>query len=199
MSTYSCTATVSGFFMCCLAIPSTSLESVAEKRSVCRSCGVCRMMSRTSLMNPMSNILSASSSTRNCTLERLTVLLSRWSRSLPGVATTMSAVRSPLICGTMDTPPYTSTMYVGLYFENVLSAIATWLQSSLVGTMMSAWIPFPRVTFSRMGSPKAAVFPEPVCDCPKTSFPCWMSGSAFCCISVSSVNPNSLMARSSSG
>ena len=42
---------------------------------------------------------------------------------------------------------------------------------------MGEW---PAVIFSIIGSPKAAVFPEPVEDCPTISFPFLMSGIDFC-------------------
>lgn len=112
-------------------------------------------------MNPMSSILSASSRTRNLTELSLSPLPIR-SSSLPGVATMTSAVRTALICCPIPTPPNTGTILSGRYFANPRNASLTWTQSSLVGVRMRDWTPFPDDTLLSIGSPKAAVFPEPV-------------------------------------
>ncbi len=56
-------------------------------------------------------------------------------------------------------------------------------------------MPLPDCTFSRMGRPNAAVFPEPVLDWPKMSFPCMIDGMHFSWMGVRSVNPISCRAR----
>ena len=56
------------------------------------------------------------------------------------------------------------------------------MASSLVGVRIRAWIALPRRSiFSRMGRPKAAVFPVPVWACPMISrSPFKRRGMTFC-------------------
>ena len=63
---------------------------VAEKSRFWRSAGSVARIRRMSRMNPMSSIRSASSRTRTSTAEKSTVRWPMWSRSRPGVATTIS-------------------------------------------------------------------------------------------------------------
>ena len=90
-------------------------------------------------------------------------------------------------------------MYTFLYLVNFLNSFATCRHNSLVGTKTTSCSPFPGCTFSSAGNPNAAVFPDPVCDSPMTSFPCWMRGMHCSCISVNSENPKSISACSNGG
>ena len=83
-----------------------SSENVAEKSRFWRFTGSRARIFRMSRMKPMSSIRSASSSTRISTRERSMVRWFTWSRSRPGVATTISGpARSARTCGSNPTPP----------------------------------------------------------------------------------------------
>ena len=67
-------------------------------------------------------------------------------------------------------------LLIPIYFENFLISLVTCMASSLVGTIINAWIgPFDFTLLIR-GRQKAAVLPVPVCACPITSFPFKISG-----------------------
>lgn len=82
-----------------------SAEIVAENNIVCLSLGHLAIIFSTSRWNPMSNIRSTSSRTRNLILFRFRVLLSKWSKILPGVPTMTSVFGIFLICSPILTPP----------------------------------------------------------------------------------------------
>jgi len=137
LSTWVSACTGIGEFMYLFMSERSLGENVAPKSSVWRCFGVHLMIFSTSLINPMSSILSASSSTRYWTVFSLYPRCIM-SRSLPGVATTTSAVRRALICAPMPTPPYIGVIFAGRCFANPLSASLTCTQSSLVGVRISA-------------------------------------------------------------
>ena len=64
---------------------------VAEKRRVCRSSGMAQRIVFMSSTNPISSILSASSSTTMVSASNLSVPRFIWSMMRPGVPTTMRA------------------------------------------------------------------------------------------------------------
>src|SRR3989344_1061277 len=85
---------------------STSLESVAEKKSVCRGEGRSERILRMSLMKPMSSMRSASSSTAVRKSPRLSARRSSRSLRRPGVPITNAGLRrSSDIWGLMLAPP----------------------------------------------------------------------------------------------
>jgi len=98
----------------------TAVEvNVALKSIVCLRAfgGVLSTIRRTSGMNPMSSIRSASSMTRISTMPRLMYFL-RWkSRRRPGVATIMSTALSArsFLCLSNSIPPNTATTGQGVY------------------------------------------------------------------------------------
>jgi len=96
---------------------SISRESEAENMSVWRFCGSAFTIRRIGGRKPMSNIRSASSSTRNSMPERLATRWSIRSINRPGVATTRSTPeRNASICGRSLTPPKTVAMRNGTCF-----------------------------------------------------------------------------------
>ncbi len=146
-------------------------------------------------MNPISTNRSASSKTKCVSFDKSIFLCCKWSRSLPGVLTTISDRAISFIWGRNDTPPYTVAIPKLLYFPNFPSSLEIWTASSLVGARIKAWTPFFGTTLLINGIPKAAVFPDPVLDFPIISFPELISGIDFSWISVGSVIPNSERAR----
>lgn len=184
-----------GSFMCRLTIDRNFGDSVALNRIVWRCFGVDCMILSTSSMNPMSSILSASSRTKNLTVDNLTPLCIM-SSSRPGVATTTSAVLMACSCEPMPTPPNTGIILSDVYFAKPRIASLTCTHSSLVGVNMSACMPCPGFMCETIGRPNAAVFPDPVCDCPITSFPWNSKGMVFCWMDVGLLYPSSLSAFS---
>jgi len=103
------TAISSGFLRTCRARASTCVGSVALNMATCLSGRVaCRNIPICG-SKPMSNIRSASSSTRNDTLLKFVILppeVVRTSISLPGVPTRISApLFSAASCSPMGPPP----------------------------------------------------------------------------------------------
>ena len=78
---------------------------VAENKRVCLSSGILFIISSISSMNPMFNISSASSNTKNSTESKGKVPLLMWSKTLPGVPTTMLALFISLIWLCIGAPP----------------------------------------------------------------------------------------------
>ncbi len=78
---------------CMMVLASCTIFSgiVAEKRMVCLSLGRAFSICRMSSLKPMSSILSASSRTKNETLERSMLPILRWEMRRPGVAMMTSA------------------------------------------------------------------------------------------------------------
>ena len=92
-------------------ILSISGAMVALKKRVCLVKGVNLNMRSMSGMNPMSSILSASSTTITCTPVKSNFPLSKWSISLPGVAIKTSTPLSIRIsCSLKLTPPIKSAL-----------------------------------------------------------------------------------------
>ena len=113
---------------------SISTGMVAEKSDMVLSSGVRSSMNWMSSMNPMSNMVSASSSTTCRTSFSSTDPRLRWSMSLPGVATSIS---TPLfkasICTLIAWPPYIVATRMSVYLPNLRSSSVICMASSLVG------------------------------------------------------------------
>ncbi len=145
----------------------------------------------------MLSISSASSKTTYCICSRLIALRSIKSIKRPGVATIIcTPLFKSLICKPIEVPPYTATTEIpGMYFLNNSTSFTICMQSSLVGQTTSACGNF---AFSSMicnrGSPKAAVFPVPVCAKPiKSLVPLSKTGIACSWIAVGFTYPNSVV------
>ena len=96
----------------------------------------------------------------------------------------------------MSWPPYTGrTLMPCINFAKRRSSSATWIASSLVGSRTMAWSFFTfGSTFCNRGSPKAAVFPVPVCAWPIMSLPSNTTGIAWAWIGEASSKPISVIA-----
>mmetsp|Transcript_18821 Transcript_18821/g.48328 ORF Transcript_18821/g.48328 Transcript_18821/m.48328 type:complete len:237 (-) Transcript_18821:408-1118(-) len=167
---------------------STDLGKVAEKSTVCRSGRMPCTMRVICGSNPMSNMRSASSSTRYVTRRRLQILpllVARMSIMRPGVQTTTSAPRlSSLIWLATPLPPKTLTTVSSAALAKRLTSLPICCTSSRVGAITIATGPsfWPSGGWSlmclSMGSTKASVLPEPVLAMPIQSRPDMMTGSA---------------------
>ena len=123
----------------------------------------------------------------------------------PGVATTSSTPSfKALTCLLYSTPPYMATELNGRYLPSFSASSATWVASSLVGTITRA-LGFPVVlgpaasSLVKMVRRKTAVFPDPVCDCAMTSLPAMHSGKACSCMGVHCTKPASCIPFRMSG
>ena len=84
------------------------------------------MMNSISSMKPISNIVSASSITRNLTQSKLTTPLSIKSINLPGVATNrLGFLLIDALCIFGDSPPHTLVIFNFLYLEIFLISLVT--------------------------------------------------------------------------
>ena len=157
---------------------------------------------------PMLSISSASSSTILLTMLRSTLPRSMRSISRPGVATMICAPwRRALIWSRMLVPPYTATMLMAfIYLEKSRRSSAICRHSSLVGDSTMACVCAPRgppmggwgSTICSSGSPKAAVFPVPVCARAMMSVPLSYElsrGMTVSCMGMGCSKPSSSMAR----
>ena len=151
---------------------------VAEKRRVWRSSGTRLIIASMSSRKPMLSISSASSKIKVSILLSLRALRLIRSRRRPGVPTTMWAPeRRALICFSMLEPPYTERTLTPLSRPKRKSSSWDCTANSRVGAITRAWIVFSSVRIlSRVGKPKAAVLPVPVCAWPMTSLPSRASG-----------------------
>ena len=120
------------------------------------------MISSISSMNPMFSISSASSNTKNSTVSKGKFPLLIWSKTLPGVPTTILALFKSLVWWWIGAPPYTATMFNFSYFDNLTNSSWTCIANSLVGANIIEPIAFLFLMLFRIGQPKAAVFPVPV-------------------------------------
>ena len=190
------TATVSGCFSSWSASSWASRGIVAEKNSVCRTRGSIAITLRTSWMNPMSSMRSASSSTNTSSDLRLTSPCPDRSSSRPGVATRMSMpARSACFCASMPTPPKITKFRSGSCLPYTLKLSPIWAASSRVGVRIRQRIGRPwragagmlAARRCRIGSANAAVLPVPVCARPSKSRPARTNGIALAWIGVGSV------------
>ena len=121
------------------------------------------------------------------------------------MATTTSAPpRRRIICGLIETPPYsTATLVrVGRANANWLNTSPTWDASSRVGTKTSTlgslcWGVFFKACSK--GRAKATVFPDPVWAQAKTSRPSSTEGMDAACTGVGAVKPLATAAWASAG
>ena len=132
--------TIWGSFWYCLVMARIAGGIVAENKTVWRSSGVWARTDSISSRNPMFSISSASSNTivRRCS--SLRVRRRRWSKTLPGVPTTMFApFFRAWICRSMLAPPYTATGFTHrLNFANLPISSQACMASSLVGQRIRA-------------------------------------------------------------
>ena len=151
--------------------------NVAEKRRVCRSGWVLEAIKFTGSINPISNILSASSMTRTWIWLRSTFFFSIRSIKRPGVATRISwGLETFFTCSVHPAPPKTTTDRIWFIpLENRMTSFSIWAASSLVGDKMRTLGPVVSSLFSRsiwiVGKRNAAVLPVPVSAQAKISFP----------------------------
>src|SRR5216683_6727911 len=186
-----------------------SSDRVAENSRFWRCLGRSAMMRRTSGMNPISSMRSASSRTKASTCCRFTAFCWTWSSSRPGVATRNSTPwRRAAVCGFISIPPNTTVLRRPTYFPYVRTLCSTCAANSRVGVRMSArtgWragdalVLACRANRCRSGSVNPAVLPVPVWAPPRTSRPCSTNGIACAWIGVGSTYPCSATAFSSSG
>ena len=187
------TDTSMGLFMYVFEILTISCGMVAEKSRVCFSFGVVSRIPSSSSLKPMVSISSASSRTKKRILLTSSFLRLIKSSDLPGVPTTIWAPRcNSATWPTMLAPPYTATIFIlSEFLAYDFRSLAICMQSSRVGLKISAWVSFDSVIFWIMGSPKAAVFPVPVCARPMRSFSFSSRiGMVFSWIGVGVSNPN---------
>ena len=135
-----------------------------------------------SWINPMSSIRSASSSTKTSISSNRMAFWPCKSRRRPGVATnTSTPPRNFCIWGLIFTPPNTTSLFSGKYFEYCVTLSWICAASSRVGVTMRArqrlgWARRPSLKRCRIGRVKPAVFPVPVCAAAMTSCPCITAG-----------------------
>mmetsp|Transcript_1643 Transcript_1643/g.3614 ORF Transcript_1643/g.3614 Transcript_1643/m.3614 type:complete len:271 (-) Transcript_1643:382-1194(-) len=177
-----------------LARARTSFGHVAVNNKVCRFGGIEEITLRIWGSNPMSNILSASSSTKNETASSRTCLPSRKSFNRPGVAiTTVAPCRISESWGPFGAPPYTQAVFSPEDWKNFLVSSWIWVDSSRVGamttTLMSRAYP-PVCSIRRVaGTMKPRVFPLPVLATPIRSYPFITMGQAWAWIGDGALNP----------
>ena len=169
------TSTFSGDVSMVFAKVSISGGIVAEKKRVCRFAGNSFNMRRISCMNPMSNIRSASSKTKNSSAFRLMKPWLTRSCSRPGVATSICTPRlSSSVCGFCPTPPKMTACLNPVYLPYALKHSPICMASSRVGVRMSALILLRLsvlYSFCKIGMENAAVLPVPGWAHPNKSFP----------------------------
>ena len=144
----------------------------------------------------MSSMWSASSSTRNLTVARLTSPRCMRSMRRPGVATRMSMPRASVaIWRLIDWPPTTVAILSGVALATGRRLSAIWFTSSRVGASTSAFTDFgagrPGLSISRcsIGRPKASVLPVPVWARPRMSWPARARGMDWVWMGVGCENP----------
>ena len=135
----------------------------------------------------MSNMRSASSSTKISTPDKSTIFWLAKSNSRPGVATKISiGLLKRLICGLMFTPPNTTKDFKFKYLPYVLTDSSICAASSRVGVSIKqrgrplAWVVSGFwLSKCKIGSVKPAVLPVPVCAPASKSPPFNTCGMAF--------------------
>ena len=143
---------------------------VADSISVCRPGGNASRIAARSSRNPMSSMSSASSTTTQPRFAVTRVLRAIWSRSRPGVPTTMSSPRaSAARSAAISAPPVQQPMRAPVAANSQPSSRPTCVASSRVGVRITARGPAvatkrPSGSNSRRPSarPMATVFPDPV-------------------------------------
>mmetsp|Transcript_29845 Transcript_29845/g.75557 ORF Transcript_29845/g.75557 Transcript_29845/m.75557 type:complete len:208 (-) Transcript_29845:230-853(-) len=171
----------------------TSLGIVAEKRRVWRvslggrNLSIVRMAGR----KPMSRSWSASSKMRHLSWEHswASPEFSRWSLSLPGVATSREGgLLKPWMSLFMLVPPTMHiTVMVRCICTTILASSSICCASSLVGDMMRTEMPLTggsRITCSTAGMRKESVLPVPVLALARRSTPVRATGIDCCCTIV---------------
>ena len=190
----------SGEFMCLFAILTIASGIVAEKSIVCLFPRVFDIIYSMSSMNPISNIMSASSSTRNLIASRCSSPRLNMSMSLPGVPTIMFApFLSSYICLSIDAPPYTVTTDSPASAASRFATSVTCSASSRVGAITIADDKSFFSIFCIIGMRNAPVFPVPVLALTTVSLPDIITGMALSCTSVGFSNPIFLSADSKVG
>ena len=160
---------------------------MAEKSMVWRCVGHARTISLTSSWKPISNSLSASSSTRTCKSSRPTLwVLCKWSIMRPGVATTTSGLPRSVAAWTCEeSPPTTSAARTSVNCASFCIIECTCTASSRTGTKTRTYVALIRrgrcSRRSRTGRVKAAVFPDPVAALPEISRPVSANGIQAAC------------------
>ena len=167
---------------------------VAENNKVCLSSGMLFIISSISSMNPIFSISSASSNTRNSTDDKGKFPLLIWSKTLPGVPTTILALFKSLAWRWIGAPPYTATMFNFSYLVNFTNSSWTCIANSLVGANIIEPIASLIFKLFIIGRPNAAVFPVPVWAWPIISLPERATGIASAWIGDGVVKPKSSIA-----
>ena len=144
---------------------------VAENSRVRRSAGVASRISSRSSRKPMSSISSASSSTTARSADRSSAPRSRWSRSRPGVPTTMCAppCQGAALLHRVHAADAGGDPRAGLGVEPVSSRL-TWMRElagrrdrpAPAGSRARRAARRRRAAAGAMARPKATVLPEPV-------------------------------------
>mmetsp|Transcript_44895 Transcript_44895/g.126791 ORF Transcript_44895/g.126791 Transcript_44895/m.126791 type:complete len:215 (+) Transcript_44895:567-1211(+) len=129
---------------------STWVGKVAENMAVCRSGRMFLAIAAICGSKPMSNMRSASSSTKYVTRLRLVtlpLLVVSTSIMRPGVATTISAPRLSLdSCSPIPVPPYTAKAVRSQTLQNRLTSCHICRHNSRVGVITSAIGPSPSLS-----------------------------------------------------
>ncbi len=160
------------------ASAATGPSSVAEKRSVCRFCGISLTIRSTCGWKPMSSMRSASSRTSTRTSRSETSLRSIRSLSRPGVATRTSAPRAAVCLAggpTCRRRPRRSAGRARRRAAEARRRSARRARASGRGRARRDARSRRRCARS-CGMPKASVLPEPVGDAARTSTPASASG-----------------------
>ena len=151
---------------------------VALKNRFWRFCGSNATTLRISWINPMSNMRSASSSTKNSRAFRETAFCPIRSSRRPGVATSTSTPRIRLFFWEASpTPPKMQVVEIAVNWAYCLKQSATWMASSRVGSRIKARQVLGARNFPesksncKIGRANAAVFPVPVWAIPSKSQP----------------------------
>mmetsp|Transcript_123729 Transcript_123729/g.332315 ORF Transcript_123729/g.332315 Transcript_123729/m.332315 type:complete len:291 (-) Transcript_123729:252-1124(-) len=177
-SSRSPTMTLYGFVRISDARLWISRGQVAVKNSVCLFEGRCSRILRICGSNPMSSILSASSSTSLLVFRSCTCRPSRKSLRRPGHATTHAhPCRYLDIWLPLGAPPYIATHLICRHFPNLFPSASVCCASSRVGDITSS--PGPSRSgrapcsciSTKAGIRNASVFPLPVLAMPIRSLP----------------------------
>ncbi|OMH83980.1 hypothetical protein AX774_g2527, partial [Zancudomyces culisetae] len=178
---------------------SICLGNVAENNTVCRSGRIFVTIFITCGSNPISNIRSASSRTKNVARRRFVTrppFAASKSIIRPGVHTTISAPRlNSAIWSLIGAPPYALTVRIPSPFPKMRHSFPICIASSRVGVITTPIGPSPFLS-SRcpliclsIGNTKASVFPLPVLAIPITSRPISIAGIACAWIAVGFSKP----------
>mmetsp|Transcript_28197 Transcript_28197/g.76105 ORF Transcript_28197/g.76105 Transcript_28197/m.76105 type:complete len:321 (-) Transcript_28197:729-1691(-) len=159
---------------------------VALNSRVWRSGRIWPRTDLTCVSKPISNMRSASSSTRYVVRTRVHAFMRMRSISRPGVATAISQpfLRS-FTCSYLDSPPNAAETRILYALANLRVSLWICSASSRVGARIKPIGPLPlsssrwSMMCTSIGSTKAAVLPLPVLATPSTSRPLRAAGSAW--------------------